>query len=109
MSAGEERLGKATLEFWERFADREEAVAADVGLTPRQCHAIVNDRTDGIQHLRQGQLPGAYGRPRAPHFPRHGRKYIVFEHGGDMFYSTMNRHRVPSAGVAGKGKSTVGQ
>lgn len=34
-------LGKAAIRFYERFADREEAVAAAVGLTPRQCHAIV--------------------------------------------------------------------
>jgi DNA-binding MarR family transcriptional regulator len=34
-------LERAAIRFYERFADREEAVAAEVGLTPRQCHAIV--------------------------------------------------------------------
>jgi len=39
---GDDALGRASIRFYERFADREEAVAAEVGLTPRQCHAIVS-------------------------------------------------------------------
>jgi DNA-binding MarR family transcriptional regulator len=41
LEKSDDALERAAIRFYERFADREEAVAAEVGLTPRQCHAIV--------------------------------------------------------------------
>ena len=35
-----ERLDAAVVRFYERLSDWEESVAVQVGLTPRQCHAV---------------------------------------------------------------------
>jgi DNA-binding MarR family transcriptional regulator len=40
MSENENRLDRAVTRFYEKLSDWEESVAEQVGLSPRQCHAV---------------------------------------------------------------------